>query len=311
LIKAFALAPLVWISALPAAMATDLPVAFNLSEPAAGVFVHLGRQVAPDAPGHDDIANIGFVVGSACVAVIDTGGSMRTGRALHSAIRKHTRLPICYVINTHVHFDHVLGNAAFKDDHPSFIGNANLAAAIKRSQDFFITHFGDDLGPGSAQARIIGPDRLVEVERELTLELGGRRLTLRAWPPAHTDCDLTVEDDRTGALWTGDLLFRERLPALDGSARGWVAALDELARWQIKLAIPGHGSLTRDFPAALLTERRYLQALIEGTRSELEQGKSMQAALGEVANAERPGWLLWDQVHPRNVARVYQELEWE
>src|SRR5450631_4256021 len=58
---------------------------FNLSRPAPGVFLHTGRQLALDVPGHDDIANIGFVVGEKCVAVIDTGGSVGIGRALRAA----------------------------------------------------------------------------------------------------------------------------------------------------------------------------------------------------------------------------------
>src|SRR6202041_1224284 len=90
-----------------------------VDELASGVYVHRGAQLPLDVPGHDDIANIGFIVGSRCVAVIDTGGSVRTGLALRAAIRRRTSLPICYVINTHVHVDHVLGNWAFKDDHPS------------------------------------------------------------------------------------------------------------------------------------------------------------------------------------------------
>lgn len=263
LTKPFSLLLCVWLLANLRAAAAD-HVGFNLREPAPGLFVHTGRQVAPDARGHDDIANIGFIVGSTCVAVVDSGGSVTTGRALRAAIREHTRLPICYVINTHVHFDHVLGNAAFRRDNPSFVGNAALRGAIERSREFFVTHYGGDLDPALAPDRIIGPDRLVE--RELTLDLGKRQLRLRAWPIAHTDCDLTVYDDRTGTLWTGDLLFRERLPALDGSAKGWLAAIDELARWRINLAIPGHGSLARDLASALIPERRYLQAIIADIR---------------------------------------------
>jgi quinoprotein relay system zinc metallohydrolase 2 len=274
---------------------------FNLTQPAPGVFVHLGQQVSPAAAGHDDIANIGFIVGKTCIAVIDTGGSVSVGQTLRAAIRQHSAVPICYVINTHVHFDHVLGNAAFKDDHPSFVGSMALANAMKRSASFFFQQFGAD--------QIIGPDRLVE--KELTLDLGGRRLSLRAWPTAHTDCDLTVVDETTGTLWAGDLLFRERLPALDGSVKGWLAAIADLTKWHMKLTIPGHGTLARDLPAALAPEQHYLQALRDSIRTDLKQGVSLQSALGEAADGERGTWLLWDEVHPRNVARVYQELEWE
>ena len=103
--------------ALASCAATAAPL--KVDEVAHGIFVHQGATLALDAPGHDDIANIGFVVGKRCVAVIDTGGSVRTGRALRESVVERTKVPICYVINTHVHVDHVLGNAAFKADKPA------------------------------------------------------------------------------------------------------------------------------------------------------------------------------------------------
>jgi quinoprotein relay system zinc metallohydrolase 2 len=282
---------------------------FDLSEPRAGVFVHAGRQLALDVPGHDDIANIGFVIGKKCVAVIDTGGSTRVGRELRAAVVKHTALPICYVINTHVHVDHVLGNAAFQVDRPSFVGHAALSQAMARSREFFLTHYGGDLDAPPSADQIIGPDHMVE--HELVLDLGGRQLQLRAWPMAHTDCDLTVFDGQTGTLWTGDLLFRERLPALDGSLKGWLSALDELVRMRVALAVPGHGPVTRDVKSAIISERGYLEALATGIRAELSQGEPLEHAIRHVALAQQPHWLLWDSVHPHNVVRAYQELEWE
>lgn len=299
---------LLWPLALAAPSASP-DDALTMLELAPGIFVHLGQQLALDAPGHDDIANIGFIVGNRCVAVIDTGGSMRIGRALRSAIRLRTGRPICYVINTHVHVDHLLGNAAFLEDRPSFVGHWALAAAIARSRDFFLQHYADDLDQPADAGEIIAPDRTVQ--HTLDLDLGGRHLRLQAWPTAHTDCDLTVLDISSATLWAGDLLFRDRLPALDGSASGWLAVIDQLALVQVRRAVPGHGPVTTDLAEALDAERRYLRALIDGVRDELSQGGSMQQAIAQVALAEKPHWLLWDTTHPRNVARVYEQLEWE
>ncbi len=289
--------------------AADAGNDFNLSEPAPGVFVHAGRQLPLDVPGHDDIANIGFIVGEKCVAVIDTGGSMSIGRELRAAVAKHTSLPICYVINTHVHVDHVLGNAAFKADRPSFVGHRSLADAMARSRDYFVKEYGGDMDAPPSVDEIVGPDRLVDHEQ--SLDLGGRKLTLRAWPKAHTDCDLTVYDGATGTLWTGDLLFRERLPALDGSLEGWLSVLDTLRLMKVSLAVPGHGPVTRDLASAIVPERRYLQALLDGVRDEVSQAKPLQDAIDHAAAAEKPHWLLWDEVHPHNVVRAYEEIEWD
>jgi quinoprotein relay system zinc metallohydrolase 2 len=280
-----------------------------VDEPAAGVYVHRGAQLPLDAPGHDDIANIGFIVGSRCVAVIDTGGSVRIGLALRAAVRRRTSLPICYVINTHVHVDHVLGNEAFKGDAPSFVGHALLAQAMVRSRPYFVQQYAQDFDAPATPEQVIGPDRLVETE--LTLDLGARPLTLRAWPTAHTDCDLTVYDRKTSTLWSGDLLFIERLPALDGSLVGWIAAVDRLAAQRVQLAIPGHGPPTSHWQESLARERSYLESLLQGVRRELTEGESLQDAMLHVGLEEQSKWLLWDEVHPRNVARAYEELQWE
>jgi quinoprotein relay system zinc metallohydrolase 2 len=299
----------VWWLAGALAFPAAASAGFTLSELEPGVFVHLGRQLTLDVPGHDDIANIGFIVGDRCVAVIDTGGSVAIGRELRAAIGKRTALPVCFVINTHVHVDHVLGNAAFDGEGVSFVGSARLSEAIVRSRDFFVREYAEDLTSVPGARQVIGPDRLVE--DALVLDLGARRLQLRAWPTAHTDCDLTVYDPKSGTLWTGDLLFRERLPALDGSVKGWLSVLDAMKGMKVKLAVPGHGPVTHDLAAAIVPERRYLQALADGVRGELAKAEPVDDAIEHVAASEKPHWALWDKVHPHNVVRAYQELEWE
>jgi quinoprotein relay system zinc metallohydrolase 2 len=290
----------------PASAAT-----FGVDQVAPGVFVHIGRQVALDAPGHDDIANIGFVTGKRCIAVIDTGGSVRIGRELRAAIQRTSALPVCYVITTHGHVDHVLGNAAFKDDAVRFVGHAMLPDALMRSRELFLRDYAGDLDAPATPAQIVGPDEEVPIGQEMTLDLGGRTLTLHAWPKAHTDSDLTIYDPQTRTLWTGDLLFIHRTPVLDGSVKGWLAAIDSLARMDARHVIPGHGPATDKLAEALEPERRYLQMLRDDVHAQIARGDSLQQALREPDPPEKANWLLWDEAHRHNVARAYQELEWE
>lgn len=305
---------LVMVASCPACLpAQAADATLPVIEVAAGVFVHQGKPLALDAPGHEDIANVGFIVGSRCVAVIDTGGSVRMGRALRASVRDHTRVPVCYVINTHVHVDHVLGNLAFVPDQPQFIGHANLAAALARSREFFLTHYAEDLEPPPAAAQVIAPTRSVALDAETELNLGGRLLRLHAWPTAHTDCDLTVYDSATHTLWTGDLLFVQRTPALDGSLSGWLTVMASLAQLQgqVRHVVPGHGAAGDDLKAALEPQRRYLQGLLDAVRGEIARGDSLGEALKRTQSPAGSPWQLWDETHPRNVARAYQELEWE
>jgi quinoprotein relay system zinc metallohydrolase 2 len=283
--------------------------AFNLEEVAAGIYVHQGMHLPLEDPRHDDIANIGFIVGERCVAVVDTGGSVRIGQALRRAIRDVTPLPVCYVINSHIHFDHLLGNSAFRQDNPAFVGHYKLRQAIAANRNFFLDAFGADLGENPSDDDIIGPDTLVE--DTLELDLGNRELLLVARPTAHSHADLTVFDRKTNTLWLADLLFMKRIPVLDGSLRGWLQFLAAMRREEFSGVIPGHGPAIANWPEAVMAQQRYLHALLDETRSAIVNDVFMEDALETVGQTQHGLWLLFDQNHKRNVTRAYKELEWE
>ena len=299
--------------ALPAAIGlasatAAAEVAFNLSEVANGIYLHQGVTVPFDHPQADDVANIGFVVGQECVAVIDTGGSLEVGRALRQAIRRTTDTPICFVINTHVHPDHVLGNAAFRDDGPAFVGHANLPRAFSHNEAFFLENYGEAIEHRAASEVLIPPDSLVV--DSLDLDLGKRTLRLIALRKGHTDQDLAVHDVKTGTLWLGSL-FVERVPAIDGSVIGWLESTARLKTIAAVRVIPGNGPAPAPWPEAAEAQERYLEGLVLGVREILARDGFLEEALANVGQAERQRWRLFDQHHGSNVTRVYTELEWE
>ena len=280
-----------------------------VSQLAPGVYLHAGVQEETSAANQGHIANSGFIVGKRSVVVIDTGSSLREGQALRAAVRRVTDLPIAFVILTHVHPDHILGAAAFEQDRPEFIGHANLPTAMAQRGERYVKRAQTDLGDQAAGTRLVLPTSTVTDSR--ILDLGDHALQLRAHPTAHTNNDLSILDRQTGTLWLSDLLFVERIPALDGSILGWLRQCDQLAQLDVARVVPGHGPVPADWHAALAAQRRYLETVATEVRQVIRQRGTIDDAVARVGHAEKDRWRLFDDYHGRNVTAAFVELEWE
>ncbi len=279
-------------------------------EVAPGVFAHAGAIALMSEANAGDIANIGFVIGENGVAVVDTGGSVEVGRRLLAAIRARTAKPILYVVNTHEHPDHVFGDAAFEGSGAAFVGHRNLPRALAARGPFYLKAFRKIIGDRLVdEVRIVPPT--LTVENRLTLDLGGRSLELRAWPPAHTDCDLTVFDPATRTLFAGDLAFVGHLPVVDGSLKGWLANFDALAAVPAERVIPGHGPLALPWPEALQNERAYLSGLANDVKGFIARGDPVDSAAKAAGQSLRDSWMLFDAYNARNATAAYAEYEWD
>lgn len=298
-----------WIGLLALLPALAAAAPFNVENIAPGIYVHRGelKDLAPHYGG--DICNTSFVVGSKGVAVIDTGGSPAVGRRLRQAIRVVTRLPILYIITTHVHPDHALGSAAFKQDKPVFVGHAKLAEAMALRKETYLRNQVEWVGNDANGSELIPPD--VAVATTHRLDLGDRTLLLTAHPVAHSPSDLSVQDSATNILWAGDLLFIERTPSVDGDLVAWLEVIENLRNVQAPRIVPGHGPVTSNGMAAWEDEKRYLSTLLSDIRISIQRGDSMEQTIETAAQSEKDRWQLFDITNRRNIARIFPVLEWE
>ncbi|MCQ0989111.1 quinoprotein relay system zinc metallohydrolase 2 [Jiella marina] len=284
--------------------------AFNLEEIAPGVFVHQGRIAEMSRANQGDIANIGFVVGEEAVAMVDSGGSVPVGEAALAALRQVTDKPVRYLINTHMHPDHVFGNQVFKEAGATVVGHRRLPAALGARADFYKTSIGNQIGPELAGAvDITLPDETVA--DEMRIDLGGRELVIKAWQTAHTDNDVTVFDPATKTLFAGDLVFMEHLPVIDGSITGWLDQTAELEAIPAERVVPGHGPVSAPWPEAIEPQTTYLETLAADLRAAIADGVPLADAVETAGQSESGKWQLFDFYNGRNATAAFAELEWE
>jgi len=212
---------------------------------------------------------IGAVLGRERVLLIDTRATIGQARELLQDLRQLTPLP-WVVANTHVHFDHAFGNAAFR---PCEIwAHEGCAEALRLhgpAQLENVARWVPDLAAELARTPLDPPDRTFATAA--TLDLGGRLVELRHLGRGHTDHDVVAVVPDTGVVFAGDLVEHGAPPGFEDSfPLDWPATLGILLDIADGVVVPGHGeTVTRDFVESQLSEVAFLAEMSRRTWPEL------------------------------------------
>ena len=252
--------------------------------------------------------NLGFVVGDAGVLVINSGPSMRVARALHAAIRKITALPVKWLVNVNSQNHNWLGNGYFKSLGATILASKE-AERVMREVGAQQLDTSKALLKEKADGTVLTyPTELIADRREL--KVGKIPVQLLHFGPAHTPGDLVVWLPQQKILFAGDIVYTERLLAVNpnSNATGWVQAFDKLAALKSKTIVPGHGR-----PTTVETARRdtrdYLSFLLTEAKRILDAGGSLQDAVEKVDQSRFRSLANFDQLALRNMNQVFQEVE--
>jgi cyclase len=267
--------------------AASLPAApmslFTLHKVGDGVWA----AISPD--GSKAGANAGFVIGDHGVAVIDSFQNVDAARELLAEIRKHTSLPIRYLVNTHYHLDHMTGNGVFAAAGAVIVAQKNVRAWAHTEN---LKFFGPKITPAQ-RARvesIVLPS--IVFDGGIDLYLGKRKLEVRHLP-GHTGSDSIVVVPDANVVFTGDLLWYRHLPNLiDASTGPWIETLEKLSRdYPNHTFVPGHGGIAQ--APYLPVFRGYLQTLRADVGRSLKQGKAGEALVAAVEPELKSSYGSW------------------
>lgn len=229
---------LICLAVSTALAADELAYEIDPVEVAPGCYAVIGSEDYFTPGNGGNIANIGFIVTSAGVVVVDTGPSLRYGEALRRAIeRVAPRQPIERVLITHGHPDHYLGNQAFAD--VPIYGGAVTTQLIESSGNDFTVNMYRLVGDWMRGTESMPPTRTAEPGR---FRVGDHRFHLLRFD-GHTGEDLVLLDETCGALYAGDLVFNRRtLSTPHADLDAWMASLERLKQVPFRIMVPGHGA---------------------------------------------------------------------
>jgi glyoxylase-like metal-dependent hydrolase (beta-lactamase superfamily II) len=276
-----------------------------------GVFAHIG-DIGPRSLENEGLnANIGLVVTPAGSVLIDSGATYRSARQIHDAVKKVTPQPVKWVINTGGQDHRWLGNGYFKEQGAEIIAHANARADMQARGGDHLAGLKSILKDNADGTVPTLPTRFIS-GNDSRLELGGVVFQLEHRNGAHTPGDMMVWLPQMNVLFTGDVVYVNRLlgviPVSD--TRNWLATFAVIEELHPKVIVPGHGDVT-DLATARADTRAYLVALRAHMKKAVDDGVDMSTAVKSFD--AQPFMRLQNaaELMPGNASRAYLELERE
>ena len=269
------------------------------------VYCFFGKLENISKKNAGNMVNTCFVQTKEGFVVIDSGPTYAYAAQAYEQMQHIAKLPVKYVINTHDHDDHWLGNSFYKDKGALLIGPRTYE---KNTLSGMETRMHSTLGDVLfAKTKIVKLDKIVD--NNLTLHIAGDLFEIsQPVKIAHTKGDLIVYFPRKKVVFTGDLLFNGRLTSLrDGSIIGSLNALEMIENYHADFIISGHGydtgkNATKQFVS-------YLSEIKTKVLDALDNDIDMNEITKKVSMPAYKNMKLYDVLHARNVLDAYKELE--
>ena len=293
--------------ALPAlARAADL----HFTEIAPGVHVFIGEMGGRTYENEGINANVGFVVTKEGVVVIDSGPSYRVAKRMHEAIRRVTKQPVKYVINTGGQDHRWLGNGYFKEQGATIIANRKAVADMTARGTEQLDGLKRDLRERIDGTRITLPNETFDQEK--TLKLGGTEIRVIHFFGGHTPGDSVVWLPASRVLFSGDLVYVDRMLGVIpvSNTKNWLASFEAMEKLAPKQIVPGHGRVC-DLARARRDTRDYLMLLRSHMKAALDKGLDLQSAINALDQSRFKYLLNYDSLKGGNANRTYLEMEME
>ena len=258
------------------------------------------------------ISNAGFVVTPGGVVVMDALGSPILAQKLIAEIGKVTKQKVVVVIVSHYHADHIYGLQEFKKIGAKIYaqgeGRNYLSSEIAKQR---LIASRIDFAPWvNANTQLISAD--VWIDKQSKLNIGGVEFLISRVGPAHAPEDLMVYVPSEKVLFAGDLVFRGRIPFVgNADSKGWLIALDEIAKLNPNVVIPGHGGFSVKPKEDIAFTKNYLKYLRDSMAKAAINMDPFEEAYQQTDWSEYEGMPLYRAANRMNAYNVYLSIQAE
>jgi glyoxylase-like metal-dependent hydrolase (beta-lactamase superfamily II) len=274
-----------------------------------GVWAIVGEkeQRSPENLGNN--ATFGLVVTGDGAVLIDPGGSWNGAEALHAAIRTVTDQPVVTVIDTGGQDHRWLGNGYWQAQGATVIASEDAVADQRARGSMQMTALSQLIGPALDGTEPSHAD--VTFDGEHTLEVGGLTLQIVHPGAAHTPGDSFVWVPERDVVFTGDIVYVERILGVgdQSSITEWPTAFEAVEATEVAHVVPGHGHATT-MQRARADTYDYLMNLRMQIGALLEEGGGIMDAPG----VDQSAFAYLEQFEAlagRNAQTAFQQMEWE
>ena len=260
--------------------------------------------VSPETNGPIPSGNVVAVVGEDAVLVVDSGRFPTLARRIVAEIRRKTDKPVRYLVHTHWHLDHIVGDAVFRE---AFPGVAFVATSFTRrkmvekqvpylkdivkTDEGYIQYLEERVASGKRRDGSPMPEEVrgylrsqiadirleigelagvtvvepdVTFERELRVHLGKREVRVAFLGKGNTEGDTVVIVPDARVVVTGDLLVSPVPYGYGAHPGAWIETLKALTAIEAAAIVPGHGDVLRDWSYA-----KKVAAVLEAIRAQV------------------------------------------
>ncbi|AYQ57351.1 beta-lactamase domain-containing protein [Bathymodiolus thermophilus thioautotrophic gill symbiont] len=282
---------------------------FEVQKIADNVYALVGELSQRSKTNLGNNSTHGVIITSAGVVLIDSGASYLGAKEIHKAIQKLTPMPVKIVINTGGQDHRWLGNDYFQKLGARIISSSKTKIDQQARADEQIARLNILIGDSLKGTKPV--PALETFDKKMQVDFGGINLELYHFGAAHTVGDIVVWMPSTKTMFTGDMVFNNRMlgigPAKD--SQSWINAFEKMASFKPKHIIPGHGNAsdllfathnTYDYLVFLKTK---ISKILENDGNMLDASKIDQSNFHYLKN--------YESIAGKNAQWVFEEMEFD